>query len=75
MTYPTDVPVDVIVSETTPFDTSPEDAQKWREAEAAFVAQSPTNRILTTAAGSSHDVPVDRPDLVIEQVTDMLKKI
>jgi pimeloyl-ACP methyl ester carboxylesterase len=75
MTYPTDVPVDVIVSEKTPFDGSPEDAQKWRDAEAAFVAQSPTNRTLTTAVGSSHEVPVDRPDLVIEEVKDMLKKI
>jgi pimeloyl-ACP methyl ester carboxylesterase len=75
MTYPADVPVDVIVSEKTPFDGSPEDAQKWRDAEAAFVAQSPTNRTLTTAVGSSHEVPVDRPDLVIEQVNDMLKKI
>lgn len=75
MTYSTDVPVNVIVAEATPFATSPEDAQKWRDAQAEFVAQSPTNRTLTTAVGSSHDVAVDSPDLVIEQVEDMLGKI
>ena len=47
----------------------------FRDAEAAFVAQSPNNRTLTTAVGSSHEVPVDRPDVVIDQVKDMLKKI
>ena len=75
MSYPTDVPVNVLVAETTPFANSPEDAQKWRDAAAAFVAESPTNRTLTTAVGSSHDVPVDRADVVMDRVKDMLTKI
>jgi pimeloyl-ACP methyl ester carboxylesterase len=75
MVYPTDVPVNVIVAETTPFAASPEDAQRWRDAQVAFVAESPSNRTLTTAVESSHDVPLDRPDLVVEQVKDMLAKI
>jgi hypothetical protein len=75
MTYPENVPVKVIVSGKTPFPTSPKDAKAWRDAQAAFVAASPTNRTLTTAVGSSHEVPVERPDLVIDGVRDMLEKI
>lgn len=75
MTYSKNVPVDVIVSGKTPFPTSPQDAQAWRDAEAAFVAASPTNRTLTTAVGSSHEVSLERPDLVIHEVKDVLKKI
>ncbi|MFD6422430.1 alpha/beta fold hydrolase [Streptomyces sp. NPDC060198] len=67
MSWPDSVPVDVIVSEKTPFDGSPEDAQRWRDAAASFVRQAP-NRTLVTATGSSHDVPKDRPDFVVEQI-------
>ncbi|MGW0854442.1 alpha/beta fold hydrolase [Streptomyces sp. NPDC002690] len=67
MSWPDSVPVDVIVSEKTPFDGSPEDAQRWRDAAASFVQQGP-NRTLVTAMGSSHDVPKDRPDFVVEQI-------
>jgi pimeloyl-ACP methyl ester carboxylesterase len=69
--WPTRVPVDVIVSAQTPFPTSPPDAKAWRAAQSAFAAQAP-NRHLVTAAGSSHDVPVDRPDVVEAQIEAML---
>lgn len=67
MSWPDSVPADVIVSEKTPFDGSPEDAQRWRDAAASFVQQAP-NRTLVTATGSSHDVPKDRPDFVVDQI-------
>ncbi|SEG87343.1 Pimeloyl-ACP methyl ester carboxylesterase [Actinacidiphila yanglinensis] len=69
--WPAGVPATVIVSAQTPFPTSPPDAQAWRDAQAAFAGAAP-NRHLVTAAGSSHDIPVDRPDLVEAQIEAMV---
>jgi pimeloyl-ACP methyl ester carboxylesterase len=68
VTWPSSVPAVVIVSEKTPFDGSPQDAQHWRDAAAAFVEAGP-GRTLVTAEGSSHEIPQDKPELVIDQVT------
>ncbi len=73
LTWPTGVPAVVIVSARTPFPTSPLDAQRWRAAQAAFAAAP--NRTLVTAAGSSHDVPIDRPDIVIQAIQSMVHRI
>jgi pimeloyl-ACP methyl ester carboxylesterase len=70
VSWPDSVPVTVIVAEKTPFDGSPEDAQRWRDAAAAFVAAGP-GRTLVTARGSSHDVPQDNPALVLEEIKKM----
>jgi pimeloyl-ACP methyl ester carboxylesterase len=74
LTWPTGVPAVVIVSAKTPFPTSPLDAQRWRTAQAAFAAAAP-NRTLVTASGSSHDVPIDRPDIVIRAIQTMVGRI
>lgn len=58
------------MSEKTPFDGSPEDARRWHEAAATFAQQAP-NRTLVTAEGSSHDVPKDRPELVLAEIGKM----
>jgi pimeloyl-ACP methyl ester carboxylesterase len=71
VTWPDSVPATVIVSEKTPFDGSPVDAQRWRDAAASF-AQNGPDRTLVTAKGSSHEVPKDRPDLVLKEVEDMV---
>jgi pimeloyl-ACP methyl ester carboxylesterase len=71
VTWPDSVPATVIVSEKTPFDGSPVDAQRWRDAAASF-AQAGPDRTLVTAKGSSHEVPKDRPDLVLKQIEDMV---
>lgn len=70
VTWPDTVPVTAIVSEKTPFAESPEDAQRWRDAAASFVRHGP-NRTLVTAEGSSHDVPKDRPALVLKEIEQM----
>jgi pimeloyl-ACP methyl ester carboxylesterase len=70
VSWPDSVPVTVVVSEKTPFDGSPQDAQRWRDAAAAFVAAGP-DRTLVTAEGSSHDVPKDKPALVLEEIEEM----
>lgn len=69
--WPDAVPATVIVSERTPFDGSPEDTRRWRDAAASFVRGGP-HRTLVTAEGSSHDIPVDRPDLVLREIERMV---
>jgi pimeloyl-ACP methyl ester carboxylesterase len=70
VSWPDGIPVTVIVSEKTPFDGSPQDAQRWRDAAAAFVAAG-SGRTLVTAQGSSHDVPKDKPALVLREIEQM----
>ncbi|XKK60603.1 alpha/beta hydrolase [Streptomyces sp. ARC32] len=70
--WPDTVPATVIVSEKTPLEGSPEDAMRWRDAAAAFVGQGP-DRTLVTAKGSSHDIPKDRPALVLEEIEKMAR--
>jgi pimeloyl-ACP methyl ester carboxylesterase len=70
-TWPDVVPATVIVSEKTPFDGSPDDVQRWKDAAASFVQAGP-HRTLVTADGSSHDVAKDRPDLVLEEIESMV---
>lgn len=69
--WPDAVPATVIVSEKTPFDGSPEDVQRWRDAAASFVEAGP-RRTLVTAEGSSHDVLKDRPELVLKEIESMV---
>ncbi|MFD3481925.1 alpha/beta fold hydrolase [Streptomyces sp. NPDC058665] len=71
VSWPDSVPATVIVSEKTPLDGSPVDAQRWRDAAASFVEDGP-GRTLVTAKRSSHDVPKDRPDLVLKEIADMV---
>ncbi|WP_329455231.1 alpha/beta fold hydrolase [Streptomyces sp. NBC_01497] len=70
-TWPDSVPATVIVSEKTPFDGSPADAQHWRDAASSFVKDGP-HRTLVTAEGSSHEVPKDRPALVLREIESMV---
>ena len=73
MSWPSQVPATVIVSAKTPFDT-PEDAQLWRDAQAQFAGAAP-NRHLVVAQHSSHEIPIDRPDVVLKAVDDMANQL
>jgi len=73
MHWPTNVPVTVVASGTSPFD-SPQDASLWRQAHSQFAKDSP-NRRLVTADGSSHDVVHDRPAIVITAICDMVSRV
>jgi pimeloyl-ACP methyl ester carboxylesterase len=68
--WPASVPIIVIVSETTPFET-PEDAQAWRDSHREFAARA-DNRQLLVAENSSHDVAHDRPDVILKAVADTI---
>ncbi|MEU4221049.1 alpha/beta hydrolase [Actinoplanes sp. NPDC026623] len=71
VSWPDSVPVTYIASEKTPFDGSPQDAQHWRDAAAAFVSAGP-GRTLITATGSSHEIPQDKPQLVVDEIEKMV---
>ncbi|MEK8226182.1 alpha/beta hydrolase [Oerskovia sp. M15] len=73
MSWPVTVPAIVIVSAATPFPT-PDAAQLWRDAQAQF-AGAADNRQLVTAEGSTHDIPVDRPDVVRTAINDLLTTV
>lgn len=72
LTWPSGIPATVIVSADTPFPAS-EDARLWRQAQRDFARAAP-NRALVTAEHSSHDVPLDRPDVIVAAVADLLKR-
>ena len=71
--WPAATPATVIESAKTPFDT-PEDAQLWRDAQAHFAEAAP-NRYLVVAENSSHDIPIDRPDVVTDAIDGMAKRL
>jgi len=67
--WPVSVPAVVIVSEKTPFDDAA-DVRWWKDAHAQFAKRAP-NRRLVTAAGSSHDVAHDRPDVISSAIAEI----
>ncbi|WP_370105549.1 alpha/beta fold hydrolase [Streptacidiphilus sp. BW17] len=73
MAWPQNVPAIAIVSSQTPFPT-PLDAGLWRQAQQEFVSAAP-NRHLIVAEHSSHDIPLDRPDVVISAVQEMVNQV
>ncbi|MDF2258580.1 alpha/beta fold hydrolase [Streptantibioticus ferralitis] len=74
LSWPQSVPAIAIVSSQTPFTTSPADAQLWKQAQQEFVSAAP-NRRLVVAQNSSHDIPIDRPDVVINAIEDMVRQV
>ena len=73
LTWPDSVPAIAIVSSQTPFAT-PADAALWKQAQQQFVSDAP-NRRLVVAQHSSHDIPIDRPDVVINAIEDMVNQV
>ncbi|PRY10743.1 alpha/beta fold hydrolase [Kineococcus rhizosphaerae] len=74
LTWPSDLPVAVIVSERTPMPAGSPDAEAWRAAQQHFADAAP-DRTLVTARDSSHDVALDRPDVVEQQIGDVLAQV
>ncbi|MFI5783876.1 alpha/beta fold hydrolase [Nocardia sp. NPDC051570] len=73
MSWPQSVPAIAIVSATTPFDT-PDDARLWKDAQAQFADAAPDRR-LVVADNSSHDIPTDRPDVVVKAIKDVIEQV
>lgn len=73
VTWPGSIPAIVMVSEKTPFDVPPL-AKLWKAAQSEF-ADAASNRRLVVAAGSSHNIPADRPELVVKTIVEMAKMV
>jgi len=72
LTWPSSIPVNVITSSQTPYTTSI-DHRAWRNAAIEF-AKAAANRHLVIA-DSGHEIPHDRPGLVISQIEGMLRTV
>jgi pimeloyl-ACP methyl ester carboxylesterase len=72
MAWPKGIPTIIIVSSKTPYPTTI-DANRWRVAQKQF-ADEASNRRLVVAAHSSHDIPIDRPQLVLTEIQDMVNQ-
>lgn len=48
---------------------------EWRAAHRRFVEQSPQSRRYVDAAGSGHQVMKDRPDLILDAIAELLRRI
>lgn len=72
LTWPQSVPATAIVSAATPY--TGVDADWWRQAAATFVNDAP-NRRYVTALKSSHDIEIDRPDVIVTAVEAMIKQV
>jgi pimeloyl-ACP methyl ester carboxylesterase len=70
LSYPEGVPIIDIRAET-PAPGSPEVLAAAAEKHRAFVAEAPGRR-LVLAEGSGHNVPKDRPDVVLAAIRDLL---
>jgi pimeloyl-ACP methyl ester carboxylesterase len=69
---PESLPVIDIVAEKG--QDTPESAQLWRDAHERFTANHP-QREHVFAAGSSHKVMVDQPDLVVDAISKLITKV
>ncbi|MFC5743213.1 alpha/beta fold hydrolase [Dyella tabacisoli] len=65
------LPIEDVVAEKG--QSNPASMHIWRDAHAAFTANHP-HRESMLAAGSSHKVMADKPDLVVDAIVKMLKK-
>jgi pimeloyl-ACP methyl ester carboxylesterase len=70
---PTRLPITDIVAENTTIDT-PQTTALWRKAHAEFVAHNRFRKSLF-AAGSSHKVMQDKPDLVVDAILQMIARV
>ena len=69
--WPESIPVVVLVAEATPYEDAGL-ARRWKDAQAAFVARA-SNRTFVMADGSSHNIALDRADLVLAAIESVLQ--
>lgn len=66
------LPILNIMAETGPFD-SISDNERFQSDQRSFVKEG-SNRMLLHAKGSTHNIPLDQPQLVIDQIVSFYKK-
>jgi hypothetical protein len=73
MPYSSNIPITILSAgkEWWPF---PQWNRWWRNSHQSIV-NAAQNRILIKAEGSAHNIPKDRPDMIVEAIIKMIKKI
>lgn len=66
------LPILNVMAENGPFD-SIADNERFQSDQRSFVKQG-SNRVLLHAKGSTHNIPLDQPQLVIDQIVSYFKK-
>jgi pimeloyl-ACP methyl ester carboxylesterase len=66
------LPILNVMAETGPFD-SISDNERFQSDQRSFVKEG-SNRVLLLAKGSTHNIPQDQPQLVIDQIVSFYKK-
>lgn len=66
------LPILNVMAETGPFD-SISDNERFQSNQRSFVKEG-SNRVLLHAKGSTHNIPLDQPQLVIDQIVSFYKK-
>jgi len=66
------LPILNVMAETGPFDSTT-DNERFQSAQRLFVKEG-SNRVLLLAKGSTHNIPLDQPQLVIDQIVLFYKK-
>ena len=69
--WPESIPVVVLVAEATPYEDAGL-AALWKDAQGSFAARA-GNRTLVMAQGSSHNIALDRPDLVLAAIDGIVQ--
>lgn len=72
LVWPSNVPATVITSAATPFPAG-KDARRWRAAQQRFADAAP-NRRMVIAQHSSHNIPADGPDVIVQAVREMVRQ-
>jgi pimeloyl-ACP methyl ester carboxylesterase len=70
---PRDIPVTVITA-GKPWWPTPKESAAYRTGHEALVAGA-RNRSLVVAEGSSHNIPGERPDIVIAAIRELIRKL
>lgn len=70
--FQTGIPILNVMAETGPFDSVSEN-ERFQSDQRSFVKQSP-NRVLIHAKGSSHNIPLDKPKFVVDQIASFHKR-
>lgn len=72
LTWPHSVPATVITSSETPFSATRGDGAAWTQAQQQFAKAAP-NRQLILADPSSHEIPRDRPEIVLQAIANAVE--
>jgi len=73
MAFPRNIPL-IVITAGKPWWPTQKQSDAYRAGHEAIVAGAP-NRSLVVADGSGHNIPGERPDVVISSILDLIRKL